>query len=73
MTLEEAKEKILVGRKYKHYKGGIYEVDSFAINVATNSPMVIYRKVETGEYFARPADNWFETITVPRFKLIEEV
>ena len=34
MTLEEAKEKILVGRKYKHYKGGIYEVDSFAINVA---------------------------------------
>ena len=77
MTLEEAKEKIQLGKKYQHYEGRIYAVDCITIDVETSRPMVLYHEVETEEaikYFVRSADTWLEpeTIIVPRFKLLKE-
>ena len=73
MTLDEAKEKIQAGKKYKHFKGGIYTVDFIAYDTETQRQVVAYHD-EFGIYFTRPADMWLEpvTISVPRFKSLEE-
>ena len=72
MTLEEAKQKIQVAKKYKHYKGKIYRVDFIATNTENNEPMVVYHEYGNTEYFVRPASMWLENISTPRFILVEE-
>ena len=74
MTLEEAEEKIHIGKTYQHYKGRVYTVDCIATDVETSRLMVLYHKVknENTDYFVIPVDMWLENINVPRFKLLEE-
>lgn len=72
MTIGEAKQKIQVAKKYKHYKGKIYSVDFIATNTETSEPMVVYHEYGTTEYFVRSADMWLETINKPRFELLVE-
>ena len=33
----------MVGRRYRHFKGSIYEVTDIAVHSETEEPMVIYR------------------------------
>ena len=75
MTFEykQAFESIPCG-KYKHYKGGEYEVIGIALNSETLDPMVVYRET-SGEHrlWARPAKMWNEEVDgVPRFSRIKE-
>ena len=71
MTLEEAEEKIRIGKKYQHYKGKIYTVSFIAFDKETEKPVVVYYD-KAGNYFTRPADMWLENINMPRFKLLKE-
>lgn len=66
----------ILGR-YRHYKGGEYEVVSVARHSETLEPMVVYRPLyqETG-WWVRPHAMFFEPIEVngriqPRFVRIE--
>ena len=40
--------------KYKHFKGGQYEVIGLAKHSETLEEMVLYKNMSTGEFWARP-------------------
>ena len=68
---------ISIGR-YRHYKGGEYEVVGIARHSETLEPMVVYRPLynQTG-LWVRPFTMFFEQVEVngmlqPRFALIED-
>ena len=77
MTYEEAKETIRPGR-YRHFKGGEYEVLGIARHSEDESPMVVYRPLYNDSgLWVRPADMWNETVvrdgrTYTRFVRVEE-
>lgn len=57
--------------RYRHYKGGIYELVCEAILEADHTPVVVYRG-EDGVVWVRPRDAFFEQVAVggvalPRF------
>jgi hypothetical protein len=70
-----------IGGKYRHYKGGEYEVITMATHSETQEPLVIYKSLLFGSIYARPLNMWFDLVKginpfesvddVPRFKLIE--
>lgn len=72
MRYEYAKKTIPSGR-WRHFKGGEYEVLGVAKHSETLEPMVVYRaKYGDGEMWTRPAEMWNETVTrdgkqFPRF------
>ena len=64
--------------KYKHYKGGLYEVIAIAHHSETLEDMVVYKALY-GEckFWVRPLKMWNEEIdlngkTVKRFEFINE-
>ena len=63
--------------KYRHFKGGIYEVVCVAMHSETLEEMVVYRNVsEPQKVWVRPISMWNETVecdgkTVKRFTKIE--
>ena len=64
--------------KYRHFKGGEYEVLCVALHSETQEPMVVYRALygERG-IWVRPASMWNETVerdgkTYRRFTYIGE-
>lgn len=76
MTYEEAKETIRPGR-YRHFKGGEYEVLGIARHSEDESPMVVYRPLYNDSgLWVRPADMWNEIVvrdgrTYTRFLRVE--
>ena len=60
--------------KYRHYKGGMYEVLDVAYHSETLEPMVVYRALYgEGEIWVRPAAMWRERVgDVPRFSKVED-
>ena len=76
MTYEQAKETIRPGR-YRHFKGGEYEVLGVARHSEDESPMVVYRPLYNDSgLWVRPADMWNETVvrdgrTYTRFVRVE--
>ena len=65
--------------KYRHFKGGEYELLGVAAHSETLEPMVVYRALygENGMW-VRPAVMWNEIVEKegyhgPRFQYIEEV
>ncbi len=63
--------------KYRHFKGGEYELIGIARHSETLEPMVVYRALYgEGGLWVRPAAMWTETVekenyTGPRFVWIE--
>lgn len=68
---------IRLGR-YRHFKGGEYEVVGIARHSETREEMVVYRALYgEGGLWVRPASMWEETVTrdgktSPRFTYIGE-
>lgn len=64
--------------KYRHFKGGEYEVIGTASHSETLEPMVVYRALYgDGGLWVRPAAMWNETVDKadyrgPRFQFVEE-
>lgn len=64
--------------KYRHFKGGLYELIGIASHSETLEPMVVYRALYgEGGLWVRPAAMWNEIVekpeyTGPRFIYIEE-
>ncbi len=65
------------GRRYKHYKGGVYEVISMATHTETQEAMVVYVSLLFGTVFVRPLELWNQDALdedeneVTRFELID--
>ena len=60
--------------RYRHYKGGVYELVCEAVLEADHTPVMVYRG-EDGVVWVRPRDAFFETVEldgarVPRFALM---
>lgn len=64
--------------KYRHFKGGEYELLGIAKHSETLEPMAVYRALYgDGGLWVRPAEMWNEIVekpgyTGPRFICIEE-
>ena len=64
--------------RYRHFKGGLYEVLTIAKHSETEEELVIYRNVlQPEKIWARPLSMWFETVErdgkiFPRFAPIDE-
>lgn len=74
----EAKTKLKIGGKYKHYKGNLYIVRDIVLHSETLEPLVLYEpQYETGvKLWVRPFEMFIEDveidgIKVPRFELVE--
>jgi hypothetical protein len=52
----------LPSERYRHYKGGTYEVLSLARHTETAEVMVVYRSLEHGTLWARPMSMFGETV-----------
>ena len=67
----------LAAGRYRHYKGGEYQVIDVAIHSETEELLVIYRPLYgEGRLWARPLDMFVETVEldgeqVPRFAMID--
>lgn len=62
--------------RYRHYKGGIYELVCEAVLEADHTPVMVYRG-QDGAVWVRPRAAFFEMVgvdgaAVPRFALIDE-
>jgi hypothetical protein len=60
--------------RYRHYKGGVYELVCEAVLEADHTPVMVYRG-EDGRIWVRPKAAFFETVElddaqVPRFALM---
>lgn len=63
-------------KKYRHFKGNIYEYIGTAIHSETEEKLVIYKN-DKGVLFARPYDIFFELVErdgnkIPRFEELED-
>jgi hypothetical protein len=60
--------------RFRHYKGGIYELVCEAVLEADLTPVIVYR-AQDGSIWVRPKQVFFETVEVdgaqvPRFALM---
>lgn len=46
------------GERYKHYKGGTYEIISLATHTETNEKVVVYKSLNFGSVYVRPFEVW---------------
>jgi hypothetical protein len=66
-----------IGNKYRHYKGGEYEIIAFARHSEHEEELVIYRDLsDAAKTWARPRAMFEEAVEVdgtvmPRFTLLE--
>ena len=64
--------------KYRHFKGGEYELIAIATHSETMEPMVVYRALYgAGALWVRPLSMWSETVDRdgyhgPRFRYVED-
>ena len=61
--------------RYRHYKGGLYELVCEAVLEADHTPVMVYRGLD-GAVWVRPKDAFFETVVVdgvavPRFAALD--
>ena len=62
--------------RYRHYKGGEYEVIGVARHSETHAPLVVYRPLYNASgWWVRPHAMFFESVTIagvaqPRFRRI---
>lgn len=62
---------VIVGGKYRHYKGNEYVVLAIATHSETEEEMVVYQ-AQYGEkkVWVRPESMWNETVTLPDGKKV---
>ena len=50
------------GKKYKHYKVGLYEVLFLSKHTETDEVLVNYKSLHFGSYYSRPLDSWNDKV-----------
>ncbi len=57
------------GERWRHYKGGRYEIVTLAIKEDTLEPMIVYRSLDHGSVWIRTIGNFAEEVTTPNGKV----
>ena len=70
------KTKAIVGKKYRHYKGDLYNVLNIAVHTETEEVLVIYQGVKSSKIWARPKAMFEDTVeinskTINRFEELD--
>jgi hypothetical protein len=65
----------VAGQLWKHFKGGLYIVESVGKHSETLEETVAYKQVITGDHWYRPLHMWNEMVEhegkmVPRYSLV---
>jgi hypothetical protein len=70
MSQEKKKDQNLpiAGRKYRHYKGGVYEVIAVAFDADNYPNNVIVYKNENGVVFTRSVEYWNSKVEITRYE-----
>lgn len=75
--LEQAKSKVIIGARYRHYKGLLYHVIYVGLREEDLESCVVYQ-AEYGDeiVWIRPVSSWLEEVNVdgavvPRFMQVE--
>ncbi|MDM5054421.1 DUF1653 domain-containing protein [Aeromonas dhakensis] len=63
--------------RYRHFKGGYYQVLTLALHTETGEPLVVYQSEQDGAVYARPVVMFMEWIehqgqVVSRFSPVAE-
>jgi hypothetical protein len=63
---------VKAGQVYRHYKGGLYQIITWARHSETKELMIVYGDVGGENIWVRPARMWGETVSpgVQRFTLL---
>ena len=67
-------QEIVIGKTYRHYKGNLYKIISFAKHSETCEEMIVYQSVATGEVWVRPKtmwNEWVEKANSLRFTIVD--
>ncbi|MCQ2753749.1 MAG: DUF1653 domain-containing protein [bacterium] len=68
-------QEITVGKKYRHYKGNLYEIIALGKHSETTEDVIVYKSLKTGDVWVRPYRMWNEVIDdngALRFTLVTE-
>lgn len=62
-----------MSEKYKHFKGGLYEIVCEATDSENQQELIVYKSLKDGKIWARPKKMFFEEVEVngkivPRFE-----
>lgn len=64
---------IMVGCKYRHFKGGMYEVTAIAVHSETEEPMVIYYSCDHPDYvWCRPLTMFLSEVDREKYPDVEQ-
>lgn len=76
MPNKEKTVPVIQNGRYRHYKGGLYEVVGSAKHSETEEEMVIYRPADASQLWVRPLKMFMEEVVVagkrvPRFACLD--
>lgn len=63
---------IIKGAKYKHFKGGIYEVIAVGYHSETQEKMVVYKDMETDKVYIRPYDMFVSDVDKKKYPNVKQ-
>lgn len=64
----------MVGHKYRHFKGGIYEVIDLAVHSESEEPMIIYRNAENPNLvWCRPLDMFLSEVDHTKYPEVKQM
>lgn len=62
-------QELQVGATYQHYKGGMYLVIAEGLDSETQTPVVIYKSIGSGQVWVRPKAMFLEQVVVAGHKI----
>lgn len=64
---------VLVGKVYRHFKGGLYVVEGIAKHTETEEKMVVYRDLcDDSKLYVRPYSMFIEKTDKNKYPLVEQ-
>lgn len=56
---------MIVDGRYRHFRGGLYEIYGLVKHSETSKFLMLYRSIETGVRWVRPVDSFINSVTLP--------
>jgi hypothetical protein len=70
----ELRQRIIVGGVYRHFKeGALYKVLHLAMDSETQTEVVVYQSIATGQIWVRPSTMWFDAIPPEKQRMGQSV